>query len=146
MRRESAPAAGRWSIIEHMADKGVQSGVRPGERQRFRKLAQAALNADMTVDQVDTILADMGDALDGLGSTLTDLDGTIARMETTLTQLSTTLVQVDQTVDRMAEVVGRLEQIVGRVEAIVAMTETALRPLGALESAGRTMLARIGLG
>ncbi len=43
-----------------MADKGVHGvGARPGERQRIRKLAQAALNADVTVEQVDTILTDL---------------------------------------------------------------------------------------
>ena len=61
-----------------MADKGVHGvGARPGERQRIRKLAQAALNADVTVEQVDTILTDLGSALDGFDRTLSDLDGTI---------------------------------------------------------------------
>jgi hypothetical protein len=49
-----------------MADKGVRSGARSG-RERIQKLAQAALNADVTVDQVDAIL-------EGLGETLVDLN------------------------------------------------------------------------
>ena len=40
-----------------MADKG-----RTG-RERIRTLAQAALNADMTVEQLDTVLSDMSGSL-----------------------------------------------------------------------------------
>ncbi len=53
---------------------------------------------------------------------------------------------VDATVDRMADVVARLEKVVGRVEVLVAVGETALKPLGAIESAGRSVMSRIGLG
>lgn len=140
------PIARKTTIIRLMADKGAPIGTRPGERQRFRKLAQAALNADVTVGQVDTILTDMGDALDGFGNTLTDLDGTMVKMEATLNHLSNTLVQVDATVDRMGEIVDRMELIVGRVEALVAIGEAALRPIGAIESASRSVMSRIGLG
>lgn len=130
-----------------MADKGVHGvGARPGERQRIRKLAQAALNADVTVEQVDTILTDLGSALDGFDRTLSDLDGTIESLNSTLGQLSTTLNMVDATVDRMADVVARLEKVVGRVEVLVAVGERVLKPLGAIESAGRSVMSRIGLG
>jgi hypothetical protein len=45
-----------------MADKGGRTGARSG-RARIQKLAQAALNADLTVEQVDTLLADLGQTL-----------------------------------------------------------------------------------
>ncbi|GAA1481615.1 hypothetical protein GCM10009624_20550 [Gordonia sinesedis] len=118
---------------------------RPGERQRFRRLAQAALNADVTVEQVDTILTEMGTALTGLDTTLGGLDDTIERLDVTLERLSGTLDQVDLTVQRMADVVARLEGVVSRVENMVAIGEKALRPLGTIEDVARTVLARLGL-
>ncbi|GAC70901.1 hypothetical protein [Gordonia soli] len=127
-----------------MADKGTDAADRPPERQRIRKLAQAALNADVTVEQVDTILAGMGGALTDLDRTLGDLDSTIDTFDATLTRLSTTLDRVDATAERMAGVVERLERVVGRVERLVGIGETAMRPLGAIESAGRGVAGLIG--
>ncbi|EON33450.1 MULTISPECIES: hypothetical protein [Gordonia] len=127
-----------------MADRGEHASPRPPERQRIKKLAQAALNADVTVEQLEGILADMGETLDGLGPTLDGLNSTIAKLDSTLVRLSGTLDQVDATVDRMSDIVGRLERVVGRVEALVGIGETALKPLGALESAGKSVVARLG--
>lgn len=127
-----------------MADRGEHTPSRPPERQRIKKLAQAALNADVTVEQLEGILADMGETLDGLGPTMDGLNSTIAKLDSTLVRLSGTLDQVDATVDRMSDVVGRLERVVGRVETLVGIGEAALRPLGALESAGRSVVARLG--
>jgi len=39
-----------------MADKGGGRSAARSGRERIQKLAQAALNADVTVDQVDAIL------------------------------------------------------------------------------------------
>ncbi|MCH5642058.1 MULTISPECIES: hypothetical protein [unclassified Gordonia (in: high G+C Gram-positive bacteria)] len=130
-----------------MADRGTQdSTTRQPERQRIRKLAQAALNADVTVEQLTTIIDDMGETIDGIGDTMTGMNSTIEKLDATLTRMSGTLDQVDATVDRMADVVARLESIVARVEAIVEIGEIAARPLGAIESAGRSVISRLGLG
>ncbi|MCZ4578215.1 hypothetical protein M0655_21700 [Gordonia amicalis] len=118
---------------------------KPPERQRIKKLAQAALNADMTVEQLEGILADMGEALEGLGPTMSNLDATIEKLDATLVRMSGTLDQVDATVDRMSDVVARLERVVARVEVMVGIGEAALRPLGMLESAGKSVVARLGL-
>ncbi|MFW0796241.1 hypothetical protein AAFP30_20680 [Gordonia sp. CPCC 205515] len=131
-----------------MADRGIGSrdtGNAPGERQRFKKLAQAALNADVTVDQVQGILVDLGGVLEDMDKTITGLDGGIDNLNGTLARMSGTLDQVDATVGAMGEVVDRLERVVSRVEALVGIGEAALRPLGALESAGRSVAARLGL-
>ncbi|VFA90250.1 Uncharacterised protein [Gordonia paraffinivorans] len=145
-----------WAIIRGMADKGTSdrgrtddrgeaTSSKPADRQRIRKLAQAALNADVTVEQLEGIIADMGETLEGLGPTMTKMDATIERLDATLVRMSGTLDQVDTTVDRMAEVVMRLERVVARVEVLVGIGEAALRPLGAIESAGRSVAARLGL-
>ncbi|GAC85946.1 hypothetical protein [Gordonia paraffinivorans] len=126
-------------------DRGEATSSKPADRQRIRKLAQAALNADVTVEQLEGIIADMGETLEGLGPTMTKMDATIERLDATLVRMSGTLDQVDTTVDRMAEVVMRLERVVARVEVLVGIGEAALRPLGAIESAGRSVAARLGL-
>lgn len=109
----------------------------PRERQRLRKLAQAAMNADQTVDQMESILSEIGPVLAGMSGTMGDLDNTIVKLEASLDHLGTSLNSVDETVARMGAVVGRLELVVDRVESLVGVAELALRPLGALESAGR---------
>lgn len=116
------------------------------ERQRLRKLAQAAMNADQTVDQVEGILGDMGPVLQGLTGTMSELDGAIDNLEGTLERLNHSLDNVDTTVDRMASVVTRLERVVTQVEYLVTLGETAMRPLGVLESAGRGVAGFLGLG
>ncbi|GAA4752556.1 hypothetical protein MUG78_10280 [Gordonia alkaliphila] len=116
------------------------------ERQRLRKLAQAAMNADQTVDQVEGILGDMGPVLAGLTGTIGELDGAIENLETTLERLNTSLDKVDTTVNRMAGVVTRLERVVGQVEQLVALGEVAMRPLGVIESAGRGVVGLLGFG
>ncbi|MDL9938455.1 hypothetical protein QSJ18_17035 [Gordonia sp. ABSL1-1] len=123
----------------------VERGDPKPERQRIRKLAQAALNADVTVDQLTTIIVDMGDTLEGVGQTVDGMNVTIASLDETLTRMSETLDQVDLIAARMNDVVVRMERVVGRVEAIVDIGEVAIRPLGALESVGRSVAGRLGL-
>jgi len=118
----------------------------PRERQRLRKLAQAAMNADQTVDQMEAILAGLGPVLEGMGGTIDRLDGTISNMDSTLVQMTKSLESVDRTVARMDEVVTRLERITDRVEQVVGLAEAAMRPLGAIESAGRGVVGMLGFG
>ncbi|WOC11416.1 hypothetical protein [Gordonia sp. MP11Mi] len=118
---------------------------RGDDRQRIRKLAQAAMNADQTVGQVESLLADMGPLLVGLTKTATVLDGTLANMDATIATMDATLSKVDATVDQMATVVGRLEAVTSRVEQVVLVAEAAIRPLGVVESAGRAIIGRLGL-
>ncbi|MGV9710673.1 hypothetical protein ACWDTI_08410 [Gordonia sp. NPDC003424] len=133
-----------------MADRGIGSrgtdpSGAPGERQRFKKLAQAALNADVTVDQVQTILVDLGAVLEDMDKTITGLDDGIENLNGTLDRMTGTLDKVDATVGAMGDIVDRLERVVGRVEVLVGIGEAALRPIGALESAGRSVASRLGL-
>ena len=60
-----------------MADKGDGRRRQAPARQRIKTLTQAALNADVTVEQVDTSCAD-------LGQTLTDLDTSTSSLDVTL--------------------------------------------------------------
>jgi ABC-type transporter Mla subunit MlaD len=113
-----------------MAEKGgSRSGARSG-RERIQKLAQAALNADVTVEQVDSILA-------GLSETLEDLNHSTGNLDATLERFNDTISQIDQLAPRLNAVVDRLEGIVSRVERIVGIGEAAVAPLAATETVVR---------
>ena len=127
-----------------MAVNPPERGSRAGDdRQRIRKLAQAALNADQTVGQVEMLLADMGPLLVGLTKTTGSLDATLAGMDATIATMDATLSKVDTTVEQMATVVERLEAVTSRVEQVVLIVEAALRPIGVVESASRAIVGRL---
>ena len=104
-----------------MADKGGTSGARSG-RERIQKLAQAALNADVTVDQVDAVLV-------GLGETLEDLNNSTGNLDATLERFNDTISRINELAPRLIAVVDRLEAIVERVEHIVGIGEAVMAPL-----------------
>jgi methyl-accepting chemotaxis protein len=116
-------------IITVMVDKGVRSGARSG-RERIQKLAQAALNADVTVDQVDAIL-------EGLGETLVDLNNSTGNLDVTLERFNETINSINELAPRLIAVVDRMEGIVARVERIVGIGESVMSPLTATEQAVR---------
>jgi ABC-type transporter Mla subunit MlaD len=115
-----------------MADRDVRTGVRSG-RERIQKLAQAALNADVTVDQVDTILV-------GLTETLEDLNNSTGNLDATLERFNDTISRINELAPRLHAVVDRMEGVVERVERIVGIGEAAVAPLMATESAVRGVI------
>ena len=118
-----------WSNDRHGGQGWQQTGARTG-RERIQKLAQAALNADVTVDQVDALLA-------GLGETLEDLNNSTGNLDATLERFNDTISRINELAPRLNAVVDRLEGIVDRVERIVGIGEAAMAPLAATESAVR---------
>jgi ABC-type transporter Mla subunit MlaD len=111
-----------------MANKG---DGRPGTgRQRLKTLTQAALNADVTVEQVGALLG-------GLGETLTDLDKSTSGLDATLERFNETISSIDELAPRLISVVERLEAIVSRVERIVEIGESVMAPWAATENAVR---------
>jgi ABC-type transporter Mla subunit MlaD len=118
-----------------MADKPGKAAPRTGT-ERIRKLAQAALNADVTVDQVDTILQ-------GLSETLIDLNNSTENLDVTLVRFNETINHIDELAPRLNAMVDRLEAIVERVERIVDLGEAAVAPLAATESAVRGVVNKV---
>src|SRR5512139_3991194 len=114
----------RAVIMTVMADKGGRP-ARTGP-ERIRKLAQAALNADVTVEQVDTIL-------EGLSETLDDLNNSTANLDVTLERFNDTINQINELAPRLNAVVDRMEGIVTRVERIVGLGESVIGPLAVTE-------------
>ncbi len=117
-----------------MADKGGKP-TRTGP-ERIRKLAQAALNADVTVEQVDTIL-------EGLSETLIDLNNSTANLDATLERFNDTINSINELAPRLIAVVERLEGIVSRVERIVGIGESVMSPLAATEQAVRGAVNKV---
>ena len=101
-----------------------------------RNSTQAALNADVTVDQVDTILAGLADTLDDLNNSTGNLDATLERFNDTISR-------INELAPRLIAVVDRLEGIVARVERIVGIGEAAMAPLAATETAVRGAISAV---
>ncbi|BBZ04708.1 hypothetical protein MCHIJ_41450 [Mycolicibacterium chitae] len=123
-----------------MADKDV-STERPSGRtrpaqQRIRTLAQAALNADVTVGQVDTLLQDLSETLGELNTSTATLDDTMERFNATITR-------IDELAPRLIGMVDRLEAIVDRVERIVGVGEAVVSPIAATEHAVRGAISAV---
>ena len=117
-----------------MADRGGKP-ARTGS-ERIWKLAQAALNADVTVEQVDTILA-------GLGETLADLNNSTGNLDATLERFNETINSINELAPRLIAVVDRMEGIVARVERIVGIGESVMSPLAATEQAVRGAVNKV---
>lgn len=98
-------------------------------RERIKTLAQAAMNADLAVEQVETVLNSLGTSLEGLDKSIAGLDGSLVTFNDSLSYLNDTL--------------ARLEGIVDRVERIVEIGEAAVAPLAATESAVRKVVKTI---
>lgn len=103
-------------------------------RGRIKTLTQAAMNADVTVGQLEEVLA-------GLGGTINGLDTSMVSLNATLTHLDTTLSSLDEVTAALGGVVGRLEAIAERVEYLLGLKDirgAVASPLAAAESAVRT--------
>src|ERR1700741_147177 len=108
VRRPVCPGGSRLcGQMATMADKGGRP-VRTGP-ERIRKLAQAALNADVTVDQVDTILG-------SLGETLIDMNTSISNLDVTMERFNETINSINELAPRLIAVVDRMDGIVSRAE------------------------------
>ena len=117
--QSAPPVPPRGHNGRHGRQRWRQGGARTGT-ERIRKLAQAALNADVTVDQVDTIL-------EGLAETLHDLNNSTGNLDATLERFNETISHINELAPRLNAMVDRLEAIVDRVERIVGIGEARSR-------------------
>ncbi len=114
-----------------MADRGGRPAAR-----RIKTLTQAALNADATVEQVETLLIDLDRTVVKLNSSIGDLDVTLERFNSTITS-------IDELAPRLISMVERLENIVSRVEAMVDIGEAVASPLATAENAVRGVIEAV---
>ena len=120
-----------------MADRTGGTGQ---ERKRIKTLAQAALNADITVGQVEDVLTGLSDTMNELNSSLSRLNGTVERMEGGLDHLDGTLARLDDLAQRLIALVEPVEAIVERIDYMVSMGETVMSPLSVTEHAVRALM------
>lgn len=120
-----------------MADRTAGGGA---ERKRFRTLAQAALNADVTVGQLEDILSGLGDTMGELNNSLVGLNHTVERLGGGLDHLEGTLAGLDDLARRLAALIEPVEAIVNRIDYIVGVGETVMSPLSMTENAVRGVL------
>lgn len=113
-----------------MADRSVRDAPVRG---RIKTLAQAAMNADLTVGQLDDVLAGLSGTIDGLNKSMGSMDSTLDHLDRTLSSL-------DEVASSLGAVVGRLETIAERVEYMLGLKDirgAVGSPLAAVESAVR---------
>jgi hypothetical protein len=120
-----------------MADR---SGGPGHERKRIKTLAQAAMNADLTVGQLEDVITGLGDTMNELNSSLSRLNGTVERLEGGLDHLDGTLASLDDLAKRLIALVEPAQAIVERIDYIVGVGETVMSPLSVTEHAVRQVV------
>ena len=123
-------------IMSLMADKGA--GGRP-PRQRIKTLTQAAMNADVTVGQLEDVLGGLGDTLTDLNNSLTHLNEAVDRLDGGLDHFEATLARIDDLMGRLVTLVAPVEAIVERIDYMVGVGEMVMSPLSVTEQAVRNM-------
>lgn len=119
-----------------MADRSSGTGT---ERKRLKTLAQAALNADVTVGQLEDVLGGLGSTMNELNSSLAGLNATVARLGDGLDHLDETMGSLDDLARRLVALIEPVETIVSRIDYIVGVGEAAMSPLAATENVVRGM-------
>ncbi|MCV7399094.1 ATPase [Mycobacterium fragae] len=120
-----------------MADKTARN--RP-PRERIKTLTQAAMNADVTVGQLEDLLGGLGETLKDLNSSLARLNGAVERLDGGLDHFEATLSRIDDLMGRLVTLVAPIEAIVERIDYIVGVGETVMTPVSTTEHAIRGML------
>ena len=117
-----------------MADKSAGSRA---PRQRIKTLAQAAMNADVTVEQLEDVLGGLGSTLTDLNDSLTNLNNAVDRLNGGLDHFEATLSRIDDMMGRLATLVAPVEAVVERIDYMVSVGETVMSPLSVTEHAVR---------
>jgi ABC-type transporter Mla subunit MlaD len=120
-----------------MADRSDGSGR---ERKRIKTLAQAAMNADLTVGQLEDVLTGLGDTMNELNNSLSGLTGTVERLQGGLDHLDGTLSSLDELAKRLIALVKPAEAIAQRIDDILSLSETVMAPLTVTEHAVQRVL------
>jgi ABC-type transporter Mla subunit MlaD len=120
-----------------MADKSA--GGRP-PRQRLKTLTQAAMNADVTVNQLEDVLGGLGDTLTDLNNSLSNLNSAVNRLDGGLDHFEATLSRIDDLMKRLVTLVAPVEAIVERIDYMVSVGETVMSPFSVTEHAFRNVV------
>ncbi|ORW09352.1 ATPase [Mycobacterium kyorinense] len=118
-----------------MADKTDRA-----PRERIKTLAQAAMNADVTVAQLESLLKGLGPTLNDLNESLSVLNATVERLDNGLDHFEGTLTGLDDLARRLVALIEPVEAIVERIDYIVSVGETVMSPLSVTEHAVRGVL------
>ncbi len=123
--------------MSFMADKSADS--RP-PRQRLKTLTQAAMNADVTVNQLEGVLGGLGDTLTDLNNSLSILNSAVDRLDGGLDHFEATLSRIDDLMKRLVTLVAPVEAMVERIDYMVGVGETVMSPLSVTEHAVRNVV------
>ena len=102
-------------------------------RQRIKTITQAALNADVTLGQVEALLTGLGPTLSELNGSLSNLNAAVERLDNSLDHFEGTLSSLDDLARRLVALIEPVEAIVERIDYIVNVGETMMSPFSATE-------------
>jgi ABC-type transporter Mla subunit MlaD len=120
-----------------MADNSA--GNRP-PRQRIKTLTQAAMNADVTVGQLEDVLGGLGSTMTDLNNSLSNLNNAVDRLDEGLDHFEATLSRIDDLMKRLVTLVAPVEAIVERIDYMVGVGETVMSPFSVTEHAVRNVV------
>jgi methyl-accepting chemotaxis protein len=125
-----------------MADRTERPPRRTG-RERIKTLTQAALNADVTVEQVDDVLTGLRETLGSLNNSIEGLDTSLEKLDATLSRLNESISTLDKLTAPLVSMVEQVETLVERFERIAGVGETLMSPLAATENALRGAVSAV---
>jgi ABC-type transporter Mla subunit MlaD len=120
-----------------MADNSASN--RP-PRQRIKTLTQAAMNADVTVGQLEDVLGGLGSTMTDLNNSLSNLNNAVDRLDEGLDHFEATLSRIDDLMKRLVTLVAPVEAIVERIDYMVGVGETVMSPFSVTEHAVRNVV------
>jgi ABC-type transporter Mla subunit MlaD len=121
------------------------SRTEPGRgRARIQKLATAALNADVTIDQAATVINDLSTIVADMDSTMSNFDETVARVNANLEEFERLLVAIAGTLEKADTALERFNTILSAPLAIVGAADSVIiaPAVGVAETIGRWFQAR----
>ena len=125
-------------IMTVMVDKSARTG-----RDRIKTITKAALNADVTLEQVDDVLTGLRDTLTGLDHSIDGLDTSLANLDTTVARLNDSISKLDKLTAPLINMVEQVEHLIDRFERIAGIGEAVMSPLAATEHAVRGAVDKV---
>lgn len=118
---------------------------------RIKRLTQAALNVDATLDRVGGVAEDLGASLDDFQRVLGRMDALLERFGGSLDEFAGTIGELNSVVRPLTSDPDGVEELIARVERVVATVDWALTPLtwaravtGGVPAAAREAAVRLG--
>ncbi|MDF0531026.1 hypothetical protein P0W64_21030 [Tsukamurella sp. 8F] len=120
-------------------------GLRPTGRgrARFQKLASAALNADVTIDQATAVVNDLSDTIRGMDSTMEAFDETLVRINRDLGDFEQLMAAIAQTTARVNAALDNVDKLLSAPAALGTAAASVLHPASDIANSAAGTVGRL---